>query len=294
MKDYRGLIRYAGLGAVLAWTPLAGADSPSPGPVTNALAEAAKPWTLPPISQMPTTNRPVWPPPPPLDPYTAALQALDATTGQIARTQVPDLPRIFSLEPEAVTNQGAEAEQAEQKRVIALIKLSDALLRRGETAQALAQLSEALPILEHDSSRAFVLNRMGAYEFRLERYQEAIGHISEAIRLDPSSPAHAINLAAALLTGGKLDEALALLNALDPRLMHNPGLLFSLHFNLACAYSLKGDVSAGLHHLQEAAQASVASTLASLGDTQLDRLRLEPEFQRLRDTLERRITEGRH
>ena len=63
-------------------------------------------------------------------------------------------------------------------------------------------------------------------------------------------------------------------------------LLFTLHFNFACAYSLKAQVNESTTHLEMAARSDPVNTYASMGDTMLDNIRDSASFVQIKTALE--------
>ena len=91
---------------------------------------------------------------------------------------------------------------------------------------------------------------------------------------------------AVLMTLGRLDEALGHLLEIYPASLDRPQLSFSVHFNLACVYSMKKNTEKALQNLALATQIDPASTLASLGDPQLDFIRADGRFRELSQAVE--------
>jgi hypothetical protein len=110
--------------------------------------------------------------------------------------------------------------------------------------------------------------------------------MKEALAIEPGNATVACNLAAALMTQGDVDAALDLLSAVQVNLIQSKHLLFSVHFNLACANSLKGETDAAVSNLLQAATFDPYATLASIGDVQLDAIRNDSRVQDLVPRLE--------
>ena len=97
----------------------------------------------------------------------------------------------------------------------------------------------------------------------------------------------AANYSAILLGKGDLDEAIDLLSGIDLDSLSNKTNLFTIHFNFACAYALKGKADESSTHLELAARLDPVSCYASLGDTMLDNIRESASFDQIKSALER-------
>jgi tetratricopeptide (TPR) repeat protein len=134
--------------------------------------------------------------------------------------------------------------------------------------------------------RAQINNRIASYYFRMQRYKEALPYMREAVRLDPQDYPTLCNLAAVLMSMGETREAGFFLKTMDTARIQDARLLFSVFFNRACLYSLSSEPGNALDDLKKAAQTDPHSTLASLGDPQLDNIRPSLEFFDLKARLE--------
>ena len=228
----------------------------------------------------------VWPPPPPIDPSRAALLALDVATNEF---EAPPLivTRITSLPAASGLSATQVVERFERNLLRERIVLADRMYRRGDNESAITLLQDLNQYLRNPRNRILNFNRMAAYEFRRQQYEAAANLMGQAAELDQQDAVTRINLAAVLMTLGRIDEALGYLLEIYPFVLDRPQLAFSVHFNLACVYSLKQDTAKSLQNLAIAAQTDPASTLASLGDPQLDPVRSDTRFAELGQALER-------
>jgi len=178
-------------------------------------------------------------------------------------------------------------ERMEFRRVQALFRT---LEERGDLisnrVQAAEQMERLLDSLTFDSSRFYLHHRLGALYFREQDYRRAAVHMENALNLEPNNAAIASNLAAAQMTLGQLNEALDTLNRIQVGLVTSPQLLFSIYFNKACLNSLKGRTEDAIENLIKAVETDPPSTLASLGDPQLDFIREDIRFKNVRFALE--------
>ncbi len=274
-----------------AWGAKAPSDEPPPLRSTQVLdqMEPAKD-SAPPLGhrdlfQQEPAGPLVWPPPPPIDPSRAALGALDTATNEFEAppmlvTRITALPAASGLSPTQIV------ERFERNLLRERVVLADRLYRHGEVTNAMALLTDLDKYLRNPRNRGLTLNRLAAYEFRRQNYPGAIEYMRQAIEVQPQDVVSKINLAAVLMTIGQNDEALGVLLEVYPSALGRPALSFSVHFNLACVYSMKKDTEKALQNLAIAAQTDPASTLASLGDPQLDQVRTDTRFVELSQALQ--------
>ncbi len=175
--------------------------------------------------------------------------------------------------------------RAERNLIRERARASDRLFNRGQHEAAIELMLSTERILKTVNLRAIALNRLAAYHFRLQQYDETALYARRAWELNPLDFASACNVAATLLTVGQVDEALDILLRMYGRAFNHRNLAFSVHFNLACAYSLKGEPTKALQNLALAAQLDPVSTYTVIGDPHLDPIRSAPEFIRMRERL---------
>ena len=254
--------------------------TPDPASETNA-------WPLGhlPLYRQQPSQPLVWPPPPPLDPSRAALAALDSFTNEF---EAPPLivTKITALPAASGLSETQVVERFERNLLRERVQLADRLYRQGDPTNAIALLKDLDQYLRNPRNRVLNLNRLAAYEFRRQDYAAAAAFMQQASNLESEDTATKINLSAVYMTMGKLDEALATLLEIYPSALDRLPLMFSVHFNLACVYSLKEETEKALQNLAMAAQTDPASTMASLGDPQLDYIRTETRFAELAKALD--------
>lgn len=228
----------------------------------------------------------VWPPPEPRDPSRIALDALETartnefTAPPLIVTRISLLPAGSGLSEEDIR------ERFERVRLRDVVTTADQLFRDGHPARALELLQELAPTMTIRRNQVLVLNRIAAYHFRGQDYETAAAYMRRAHQADPSDVVTACNLAAGLLAQGGHEEALQILRAIPTSSLRRPRLAFSVYFNMACAHSLRDEADAAIEHLARAIQADPASSAASLGDPQLDKIRADPRFVSMRTSLE--------
>lgn len=246
-------------------------------------------WLRSSISELSSTNDPTPPAPPPLDPSEQALKDLEQDTPIPVPTNLPAFYKLFSIESQVSADKTEEEanEWEEFRQASAALSTANALIREGDRRSALTELKSFLLDAKNDTPRFMVLNRLGTLYFRDEEYQQAAYYMREALQIQPSNAPMMCNLAAALLSIGEIDEALEYLEAINVEFVTSRSLVFSVFFNRTCAYSLQERTTDALENLIRAANVDPASTVASLGDTQLDFIRTDERFAKLQKTLEK-------
>lgn len=255
--------------------------------VRAAVAAPVAPWDRGALYKLSSTNAPAeeLPGTPTLRETLASLET-DAPTS-LVEAVFGAAHALYAQTYSAPTNLPPDTRTVEQERDFAvMIKDVDRMSREGRAEEAIAILKQQLnkPMPPHQRGR--INNRIAAYYFRMQRYAEALPYMREAVRLDPSDYPTLCNLAAVLMSMGELKEAGFFLRTLDTRKIAEPKLLFSVFFNRSCLYSLNNEAGAALDDLRRAAQTDPHSTLASLGDPQLDAIRQSLDFFDLRARLE--------
>lgn len=214
------------------------------------------------------------------------LEQIDMTSDEEFTAPPLIVSRISSLAPG--TGGGGITQalvRAERNLLRERAKTADRLFNRGEHAAAIELMMSTERILKTVDVRVIALNRLAAYHFRLHQYDETALYARRAWELNPLDYASACNVAATLLTVGRVDEALDILLRMYGQVFDRRHLAFSAHFNLACAYSLKGESVKALQNLAVAAQLDPVATFTVLGDPQLDAIRDAPDFQRIHEAL---------
>ena len=260
--------------------------------VAGAAADEPMPWSRHSIADLSGTNaqaasspadsaQAVHPSRKALERLSEPLESESDEESQLARNR-----RIAEFGEYREVDEATVEERLEKTRTRVRIEEANMLLRREDTDGARQLLEEALEESRHDASRYELHSRLGSMAFRLQDYETAEHHMAAALSLMPDEPALASNLAAAQMTRGKLDEALETLKGIRIGMIDNRHLLFGIHFNLACLYSMMEREEDAIEHLLQAAEKDPPSALASLGDPQLDGIRDDLRFRDLQLVLE--------
>ncbi|HDL77706.1 MAG TPA: tetratricopeptide repeat protein [Lentisphaerae bacterium] len=276
---------------LIAFPFLAVICSASPGSEKKEASSAAAgtPWHHPPLYYLPGTNRPVSPPLDYRQRKRLSLYQLSSRpfSRQPTGTTFLSLPTITALAPQpSATNLTYPLLDLERRRTGMLLENSMEAYRRGDLQEAIQILEKGMPQITSADLRFRLCHRLGAFHFKARNYVKAAFYMKRALELRPGNPALACNLAATQMTMGKVDEALQTLSYIPVSLITDSNLLFSVYFNYACAYALKGEVEAALDSLDKAAGYDPEALLASVGDLQLDPIRDHPRFRRLLSALE--------
>lgn len=159
----------------------------------------------------------------------------------------------------------------------------------GSVNDALDLLLTSLDTFKENESLFELNHRIGLLYHSLKNFEKAAEYIKKAFDENPGSVDIAINLGAIYLFIGEYDQAIETLSTVDPRLLLNNKILFNLHFNYTCAYSLKEEHEKAISHLELAARAELILTYTNLGDPMLDPIRELEGFKRIENILNERM-----
>lgn len=270
-----------------AWLTACGLLASLAGRVPGAVIAPLASWDHSDLFKLTSTNRPA----PPSEYVPRSVQALrelglGAPTNSVTNG-IGAAAALYATAPEKGTNTPESMAEAEvEHRFSDMLKEVDRMSREGRAEEAIAMLKQRLNQPMPPAQRAKINNRIASYYFRAQRYKEALPYMREAVRLDPQDYATLCNLSAVLMSMNEMREAEFLLKTLDISRIQDPRLLFSVFFNRACVASMQERQSFALEQLKNAAQTDPHSTLASMGDPQLDNIRPSLEFFDLKSRLE--------
>ncbi len=134
---------------------------------------------------------------------------------------------------------------------------------------------------EQDHRMAIFHYNEGNKFLRQGNWKESVVQHKMALHHDKHLHPVYINLSNAYLTGEQYPEALKTLETLKSMKPEDP----SLHYNLACYYSLTHQEAKSLEALQTALKLGYPKTEDVLTDPDLENLRATAEFQKWSDTL---------
>ena len=233
------------------------------------------------------------------DPALIALFALDrrARTNANIRANLPTTESIGTLElPPVIAEQDIDI-VVEKIRVKDILTEVENLVANDEKIKAIDKLTFELENVQYPDSKYQMNHQIGLIYYSMGKFSEAANFMELAVKLNPRDAAITCNLSAIYLYLGKVDEALDALSKISTKLLirdkqHN--MLFSTHFNYACAYALKLQKEEALAHLELSARYDPVNTLTSMSDTQLDNIRNESVFKEIRKRLDLVINRGRN
>src|SRR3954463_4589735 len=160
----------------------------------------------------------------------------------------------------------------------------DRIKRQLDEAEGYLMLTlprRALEILERRSDWAtmqFEASFLTGESLRsLERYREALKPLEDAASLRPADTAVAIALGWCYKRTHRLAQAI---DALERAERHNPDVPL-LHSNLACYWSLAGNAAKALDELAVALELGPELRSLIADESDFDRLRGNPEFEKL-------------
>ena len=253
----------------------------------GAVTAPVAPWDRGDLYRLTSTNKP----PKPTGAVVESREALDELMAEaptsLASVVLGAAQALYGIAQPTSTNLPADLAAIEQERHFRdMLRDVDRMTKEGRAEEAIAYLKQQLNQPMPPVQRGKINNRIASFFFRQQRYQEALPYMREAVRLNSQDYATLCNLAAVLMSMGDLKEADFLLRTLDVTKVQEQKLLFSIFFNRACVSSLQNNLKEAMDSLRKAAQTDPHSTLASLGDPQLDSTRPALEFFDLKSRLE--------
>ncbi|MBW7908749.1 MAG: hypothetical protein H3C50_07505 [Kiritimatiellae bacterium] len=272
--------------AHLSWLTLATESAPLPADLEASPANAQElPSVHPPLYQLAPSPSIAQPPASAASRSRERLKQLEemSATNSYASPLVGS--SLFAIQADTSPTPDQPIRQAELKLLRERVDRANQLFSQGQQNEALELILDSKRLTQDPRLQAKLLNQLALYHFRLQQYSNALDYANQATDLLPYDLASQANLAAALLTTGEIPLAIELLQHNSERIALAPRFAFVTFFNLACAHSLQGDFGKAFQYLRRAGYADPASTLASLGDPQLDAIRDRPDFQTLRDFL---------
>jgi tetratricopeptide (TPR) repeat protein len=148
------------------------------------------------------------------------------------------------------------------------------------------QALECLANVSEDGRRreAFHFHNLSAEALRrLDRHREAVDHLLQALRDKPADAGCRLSLGWCAKRSGRLDLAVEALREAERicRLKKDDELLPLVLYNLSCYLSLAGEREEMLHRLAAALELKPDFRDAIPEESDFDRFRDDPDFQRL-------------
>jgi len=149
------------------------------------------------------------------------------------------------------------------------------LERRGELAPAKEAYLTSVSI---DNTSTLTHNNLGMVAMKQNRPEDALRHFRDAVKTKPDNWDARVNLGIVLSQLGRKGEAVV---QYEKVLRNNPDYNPSLYYNIACYYSVEGQVEEGKKWLQEAIAHGYSNWALIQTDPDLQNLRKLPGFSRL-------------
>lgn len=149
------------------------------------------------------------------------------------------------------------------------------LERRGELAKAKEAYLTSLSI---DNSSTLTHNNLGMVAMKQNRPGDALRHFRDAVKTKPDNWDARVNLGIVLSQLGQKGEAV---EQYETVVRNNPDYNPSLYYNIACYYSLEGEIEEGMKWLQGAIEHGYSNWELIQTDPDLQNLRKHPGFSRL-------------
>lgn len=154
-------------------------------------------------------------------------------------------------------------------------------LAEAEGYLTLGMAAKALSILNSRanwSSMPYEANLLAGLAHReLQDYQSAIVYLEKAARFQPSDPDVALALGWCYKRTNRLAQAI---DSLTKAVLANKNEPL-LHYNLACYWSLAGNATNAIEHLQKALRLNSSMVNLIEHETDFDAIRTDPVFQAL-------------
>lgn len=152
------------------------------------------------------------------------------------------------------------------QRVVAHLGLGSLLNNRGEIESAITQFDQAIA-LAPDSAIGYTLRGLAFYD--LERWDDSIADLRQAIERDPKNPQIRVTLANSLYERQDFAGVIEQLQAAVTLQPDNP----IHHYNLGMILEERGQITEAIAHYQQATTLDPADTEMQAA---LDRLRAKP------------------
>ena len=149
------------------------------------------------------------------------------------------------------------------------------LERRGELVSANESYLTSVSI---DNTSTLTHNNLGMVAMKQNRPEDALKYFSDAVKKKPDNWDARVNLGIVLSQLGRKAEAV---EQYEKVVRNNPDYNPSLYYNIACYYSVEGQVEEGMKWLQGAIEHGYSNWALIQTDPDLQNLRKLPGFSRL-------------
>ncbi|MBU0679020.1 MAG: hypothetical protein KJ626_12990 [Verrucomicrobia bacterium] len=170
----------------------------------------------------------------------------------------------------------------ERTRVRKIVRESQRLSLSGRHDDAARLLIKTRDSVRTEKARSVLTGQIGCVRFEKGDYEAAGRSVDEYDALNPLSAIGRCNRAAISMFLGEYDEALRQLEPIQIELIENPKFKWAVHYNLACANSLKGRINPAIDHFIEAYIIDSQATVENVNDPHLANIR---GHERVRDTV---------
>ena len=226
----------------------------------------------------------------PTDPAQRALARLArAAPPVMVDFNLPTIDGIHTIAPKEVVSETDIDSRIEQIKASEAIRQARDLQKLGGATDAIKLLETTLASTRSESALVDLNHQLGVLFYQAGDHENAASHLEKVQEKRPDDFKVASNLAAILMSIGEVDRAFISLEKIDTKQLVRENakeLLFKVHFNYACGYSLRKKSEEALAHLELAARFGPRDVLSSIGDPNLDHVRKEPRFVQLREELE--------
>ena len=226
----------------------------------------------------------------PTDPAQRALARLArAAPPVMVDFNLPTIDGIHTIAPKEVVSETDIDSRIEQIKASEAIRQARDLKKLGGATDAIKLLETTLASTRSESALVDLNHQLGVLFYQAGDHENAASHLEKVQEKRPDDFKVASNLAAILISIVEVDRAFISLEKIDTKQLVRENakeLLFKVHFNYACGYSLRKKSEEALAHLELAARFGPRDVLSSIGDPNLDHVRKEPRFVQLREELE--------
>lgn len=226
----------------------------------------------------------------PADPAQRALARLARPTPPVmVDFNLPTIEGIQTIAPKESVAETDIDSRIEQIKASEAIRQARDLQKLGRETEAIKLLEATLASTRSESALVDLNHQLGVLFYQAGDHENAASHLEKVQAMRPDDFKVASNLAAILMSIGEVDRAFISLEKIDTKQLvreNSKELLFKVHFNYACGYSLRKKSEEALAHLELAARFGPRDVLSSIGDPNLDHVRKEPRFVQLREELE--------